>query len=503
MTFVKNKFSYALWACYIAIICFCYFGLMVSGLISLSITDKSALICICCLPLFFAAGLFALIRWCIGRLSEAGRLPIRISPKLEIVTVLFLIVTGIVIRIVCIGNGAEEAAYFATAQVNGQKIPMTAQRVQYLYLWLLRGLFYVTGNHFSAGLVLQIILQMLATAIWYLALRKMIGKAGAFIFLLSVTLLPYYVEAGLTYSPVILYWLLYGIAFFMITILYEKEKSSAYLKWQNGLILLGIGVFIGCLSYLDAFGMTLLAFFVFINLLKKDTPVRLNENGEKESPVLRIIILLAGYFCGKYSLMFLDALFSNTNIEVIMSVWTKLFFPKGSPSLDAVLGSFSGPELFRLVLVFFFLILGAPSFCLRKDAENQLIWIIYTGIAAAFCLLRVETDAMHYNYLMFSALIILMAAGLQELLYIPEKTAEVFATSEKAQTEPEKTPEPSEERYKQPADGGKKIDYIENPLPLPKKSEKKSMGYRYEISTEQMHYDIQVPDSDDFDLKDV
>ena len=244
MTFVKNKFSYALWACYIAIICFCYFGLMVSGLISLSITDKSALICICCLPLFFAAGLFALIRWCIGRLFEAGRLPIRISPKLEIVTVLFLIVTGIVIRIVCIGNGAEEAAYFATAQVNGQKIPMTAQGVQYLYLWLLRGLFYVTGNHFSAGLVLQIILQMLATAIWYLALRKMIGKAGAFIFLLSVTLLPYYVEAGLTYSPVILYWLLYGIAFFMITILYEKEKSSAYLKWQNGLILLGIGVFI-------------------------------------------------------------------------------------------------------------------------------------------------------------------------------------------------------------------------------------------------------------------
>ena len=39
------------------------------------------------------------------------------------------------------------------------------------------------------------------------------------------------------------------------------------------------------------------------------------------------------------------------------------------------------------------------------------------------------------------------------------------------------------DRYRQPENGEKEIKYIENPLPLPKKHEKKSMGYKFEVQS--------------------
>ena len=47
----------------------------------------------------------------------------------------------------------------------------------------------------------------------------------------------------------------------------------------------------------------------------------------------------------------------------------------------------------------------------------------------------------------------------------------------------------------------KKVEYIENPLPVPKKHIRKTMDYAFIPNESQMKYDIQVSDNDDFDLK--
>ena len=169
MAFVKNKFSYVLWACYIVLIGFAYFGLTVSGLQSLSITDKSALICISCLPLFLVAGLFALIRWCVGRYTGA-RTPVQASAAFEAIAVCVLLVTGVVIRALMLNAAAalavyRDICYFEGAKVTGQAIPLTAQSMEYFYYILLRGVFYVVGNHFTAGFILQIVLQTISSLI--------------------------------------------------------------------------------------------------------------------------------------------------------------------------------------------------------------------------------------------------------------------------------------------------------------------------------------------------
>ena len=45
-----------------------------------------------------------------------------------------------------------------------------------------------------------------------------------------------------------------------------------------------------------------------------------------------------------------------------------------------------------------------------------------------------------------------------------------------------------------------KKNYIENPLPLPKKHVPKTMGYQTEPAPEKMDFDIDISEFDDFDI---
>lgn len=44
------------------------------------------------------------------------------------------------------------------------------------------------------------------------------------------------------------------------------------------------------------------------------------------------------------------------------------------------------------------------------------------------------------------------------------------------------------------------VKLIENPLPLPKKHEKREMDYQYQVAEDKMRFDVEVPDGDDFDI---
>ena len=42
--------------------------------------------------------------------------------------------------------------------------------------------------------------------------------------------------------------------------------------------------------------------------------------------------------------------------------------------------------------------------------------------------------------------------------------------------------------------------FIENPLPLPKKHEKKAMEYQYELDESKLDFDVEIAENDDFDV---
>ena len=295
-----------------------------------------------------------------------------------------------------------------------------------------------------------------------------------------------------------MYALLYGLVLLLIGFYYEKERESASLKWQNALLLFASGLGIGFLTYLDAIGLSLISLLVFVKFLKKNRPDWLDENGEKESFTIHVLLLTLGYFAGKGLFMMIDVWQNHSSLQRIMGAWGETFGPKGSMSLYELSTSVTGKDVLWVIIVLFLLMLGIPSFFLKKESENQLIWVVFAAVIALFCFFKVETPAMGYGYLLFHALVVLLAAGMQNLFYMPG--VEQTPAPVKPQA-PDRVSNGSTDRYRQPENGEKEIKYIENPLPLPKKHEKKSMGYKFEVPPEKMKYDIQVSDADDFDLK--
>ena len=42
--------------------------------------------------------------------------------------------------------------------------------------------------------------------------------------------------------------------------------------------------------------------------------------------------------------------------------------------------------------------------------------------------------------------------------------------------------------------------FLENPLPLPKKHEKRTMDYQHEVAEDRMEFDYEIDEDDDFDI---
>ncbi|MBQ5376409.1 MAG: hypothetical protein IIU45_06025, partial [Lachnospiraceae bacterium] len=42
---------------------------------------------------------------------------------------------------------------------------------------------------------------------------------------------------------------------------------------------------------------------------------------------------------------------------------------------------------------------------------------------------------------------------------------------------------------------------LPNPLPVPKKRERKGMDYAKEVKEEDLHFDVEISDEDDFDIQ--
>lgn len=512
MTFRKNWFSCILWAFYAVCACAGFVYVMFCVLERTPLSDFAAQIGIVCLSIVLAAGIFLLCR----RLVQAKQTKVSRTEGLiwEAFLAILLLGAGLMLRIYFIGNGGEEAAYYETARVTGESIAPIAHGAQYFYVLLLRGLFFFSGNHFGAGILLQIALQMLAAVVWYFAVRRICGSAASIILLSGIMLFPACIKDSLLYSPKMLYLLLYGILLCMIGRLLKRQKENRPLKWYAFLQTAVTGAGIGLLSYLDVSGLTLLLPVAFLFTVQRTK--------EKEAPLKKNtgrLFAQAGTVLGAFLAaaalsVYVDASQSGNSAQRVFETWLTLFAPKAQET-GMFSGIFTGMTLMELGItaaIAFLLLLGIPAFFAVRRTESQLLWFVLAAALALICGMHFQTKGMTADYLLLTVLLVLAGAGMQSLLRKTEVLSQEAYTeaihmeeppmeevcAEKAVTEEvikEKEPEKEAPREVQ-----KKVKYIENPLPLPKKHVKKTMGYQREVSSEKMGYDIEVPETDDFDI---
>lgn len=548
MSYKKNVISYGIWALYLMGI-----GIVLSfmGMVVGSQNSEIPYMAVGLLVLSF--GMLFLVYFLARKIVDSVQITKMSAGRgalIEGLVVAVSLVAGIVLRVMMIGGAGEEAAYYEVAKVTEN--PMRLQLVQgsiYYYLRLLNGVFRLVGNKWMAGVILQVVLQLVGIVLAYFAVRRLSGKGPALISLLFLTLAPGSIRDGITYSPKMLYFCLYAFILLIIAwFLWLSTRPGKVLTWILAVLCGGMVAFAG---YTDILGFTLAIPLFGLLGLKREQPGMLRWVAQ----FLLSILALTGTFC---LLVYLDSSMSGSNFERVLNAWGVTYCIKG-----ADYDFFFQESGIETIILLIFMGLGIFTFMRRRNEEIFSPWVVMVVSIVLMRILGVVTPNMNGSYQMYFAITGLAGVALCELFVrdggkaeagtnIPEavvedldhvdtapaeeKFSDVAAAKDVKKDQKEwKGDTPMRESLPQESLAGqersnistasagsgeivqeekkqeeqqpprqeetvKPVQYIENPMPLPKKHVKKVMDYPFTPNASQMHFDIEVDPNDNFDF---
>lgn len=448
--------------------------------------------------------MFILFRMAAGRLSgKTLKEPVKRMTEVLLFAGLFL--GGILYRLLLFPDMVESNAYFELGAVSSTaSLQPLAHGALYVYILLLRGLFLLFGNNLQAGIILQVVLQSAAAVVLYGAVRKIAGRFLALAALGFMMFTPTLVKSSLSYTPEVLYLLLFSLVFSVFSFAWDRIKNTENFKWYHYGFLLVVGIGTAFLIYLDVLGIVLLVLGLSMFGLRKN------------KTLTGFAVFLLSTFLGVLGMFSADALQSGSSLPQILSVWTWLFCPAeeiGFWNLYVPFLERAGDSLLTAVLIFLGLFMGLYGFLVKDENERQRIWFLF---ALSGVLLSYDCPAggnLDRGFLGLLGLMFLAVSGVWTALFagVSAETEEMTETEAIAETEKtdktetaaevEETAENEETAEEIPAlPPVQTVKYIENPLPLPKKHVKKRMDYAFEISDEALEFDFEILENDDFDF---
>ncbi len=407
-----------------------------------------------------------------------------------ILVVLFLAL-GLLLRISRLQSSEGVSAYYEMAKVGAGQIPSQVSGTVYLYLQLLRGTFMVFGNKWAAGVWLQVLFQLLGCLFLYFALRKIGGIFPAVLSMAYLMLVPYNVGKSLDYSPDVLFLCIYAVGILAVGGYLKKQLEGAEKVLREFPLLICMGIVLGGILYLDIRGISLFVLLLSVCTLR-------HEPGERfwKSQAVKIpgIFLLSGMF-------FIGCLLWNAHIRggsftEAWNIWFSFlqgkafcfdfWYMKGNEAaMFAITGS---------------MVLGALGYWRFREAERMTPWFLLLFSCCILEFFQLPGEGLDGSLILPCLCIASCGVGLQACVGVGVGAEEKIS---EAGEEPEAGKGP--ETGKDPETGikpkiGEKLDFIENPLPLPKKKVRKNMDYAFIPDETQMKYDIEVDDQDDFDI---
>lgn len=475
MTWKKNGYSCFIWLVYTVAVSFglfcvvsCFAG---AWGYTLPVTISGTIF-----VLWFACGITYLLYRLNERMGEWLRNQKPLSLTLEVVCTLSVIGLG---AWFAFSEPINEAgnAYFQFASVQeGQDVPALLHGAEYLYVQLLHIVCIFLGNDPYYCIITQMILYLLAAVLFSISVRRIAGVLSSVITLVFMAFsLPLCGECR-TLSPNVLYLLLLSAVLHLVI---------SCMKTQDKGILLSIvaGICIGLLLYLDVTGAILLLVFAGILYSPKQTRLFLY--------VVGILAAAVGFI----ACVLVDSLFTGKAFFSVLQAWGCLYMPSAFRIPVSVMEDIGNLDVF---LLFVGLTLGIFSFfCSRRQERLSVFVLPLIGLMTAqgFGMLTKQMDGSFFIYLFVT---VLCAIGIGNIFTV-EKSGEEEGVPETltiqdldADDAQNVVEEPVEVEAEVPAVSAEEtvpVQYIENPLPLPKKHVPRVLDY-----------DIEVPDDDDYDI---
>ena len=439
---------------------------------------------------------------------------------LENLAVFAILAAGLGLRIyLCMQSSADRlnvTSYYELAAVTaGKEQADYIHNISDLYTLCLSTALSFLGNKLMAGVWLQIVLQMLTVILGFLAVRTLAGKLTAYVAMLFLSFSSVYNERIFVMTPEVFSFFLYLLALFIIG---RYVKNYCFDRYQaKGAVFssLACGCMIGLLFYLDALFITLLV--IPAGLIGAICTKKEDTSSAKTLPVFLLLLVVSSAGLVLMGLFAYGAYVDGGTIAAYAGNWfafnvhlplkTTTYSPAYMPAYMPYITRFSIIECFVLVFLAAFLIM---SFWFRPKVQNAAQWIVLALLFGAPHLTTETPGYQIYSLFMWS---VLAGIGLQQCFTknrmprVQKAAAAQTVTEPETPVGPEDSPAPEtapmENEPMQEPETDKtesKPRFIENPLPLPKKHEKKAMEYQYELDESKLDFDVEIAENDDFDV---
>ena len=386
----------------------------------------------------------------------------------------------------------DNELYYRQAVVTGQSTGFVIHGMSSLYVNVLHVLFLLFGNNPFAGIVLQLVLYFLLLTLIYFVCLRLCGAipACAALTFVAILYIPTFWEEIFSLTPELLYLCMYFLGMWFITGIIKRLSNTSDGGFKQGFWMYLVGIYIGYLIYLDLFSVTLLFFLFGLFCMEKVTvQTALVTN------VITFIGLLNGVF---FVLLYL---FLTKGIEPLTYLISLcgLYFESFKMMMPSIMPLQKGYSAVVMLFMLFGLVPGYSIW--KKDC-------ITTWIACFASLLAMQFFAINrleYNIIVTVFVSIMGGIGLycyvvsneiaSSYAFIPEET-EIPNIEECQEAPTDSLPVQETEKAASPLPG----QPLHNPLPVPKKHEKKSYDFPYETKDHQMEFDHDVDEQDDFDF---
>lgn len=527
MCFKKNAFSYFCWGLMILLVgaIVSYWGMLASQLFA----KGNFLVAVGCCALFLGA--VYLIYLLVGvvlkytTVVNSHYINSNTSVVEEMIIVSLLMVAFLTVRVYLLSILTVDTAYYNAVQVagDGELSTLFVQGSTYYYCTLLHSCFKLFGNHIVIGVWLQIILQVISVLLFYMAVRTLGGKVAAILFLIVVCFSSTSIDAGLEYSPQMLYLCLFGLVFYLCT-LYLSKVGESLNSVKTWIYTVCLGLAIGFVCYVDVTGILLLLLMVCLCSVKCDWFWEKYRYLHMGGIFLAAVVMF-------FLAIFTDALLSGAKFGNVLNAWFTIY-----SDFSVNIGDIAQKYSREFIILPTFIALGIFSFWRRKKEQSMAPFIIMVAGMSMLYFAGVPGQNMDGNYLLYLLMTALAGISVSELFYgqeisvmkpqtlseeiedledvvIKQPKSEVQDTEsknakfvtvsqEKNSVNVDVVEEQKEESEMEKRFGRKQeeTNKIENPLPIPKKKEKKIMDYAFQPESFEMMYDIRVSEKDDFDV---
>lgn len=518
MSWKKNGFSYIVWLVYTLMT-----GTALLGLTNGRTGETIAWLLSAAAILMAAGAVVFLLRRFAPRYSYDREEKHTVRNVAEAAVAVMLLAVGLALRVKGLEDAGQTAAYFEMAEVtSGQRIPQIAHGAVYFYVQILHTIFYFLGNKFIAGIWFQIILQLGAALLLYFSMRYLAGHIAALVLLAFLMCAPYMIQNALLLTPEMFYLFLFSAVLACV--------AAAHAARLRVLSFLFLGLAVALLSFMDVAG--LLLFLPAVAGIFRDRRERPGEAGKAGAFVLCFL----GFLIGFAGCVFADAAISGKSADGVFSAWLTLYHPEAIRLPLEISASGSAWEAFVLAGL---MALGIFSFWCDQERDRMGAYTLGLCLVLAASVCGVFTEEMPGNLYVF--LLAAVMAGICVEECFREKPAAAAVSEVSGQTvrkrrkslsadadradcaeakekltcecraEAKEVSEKGEARKKREApetdsaaqlsgEPERKIKYIENPLPLPKKHEKRVMDYGLKVEKDKDDFDVDVADDDDFDI---